>query len=99
MEFDAVGYFGLVLEAGHELEVAFLVREFKFDCAVILFIFDDVGVGQILVGEFMPEQDGFLELDGHFEIFAAFFDLNEEELVFDVGGGMVRAKVDLTAWV
>ena len=99
VEFDAIGYFGLILETGHKFKVAFLVREFKFNCAVIFFIFNDVGVGEVFIGEFMPEQDRFLKLYGHFEIFAAFFDLYEEELVFDVGGGMVRAKVDLTAWV
>ena len=47
----------------------------------------------------MSEQHGFLELDGHFEIFAAFLYFYEEELVLDVVENLVVAEVDLTAWI
>ena len=55
VEFDAIGDFGLVLEAGHEFEVAFLVGELKFDGAIVFLILDDVGIGKVLVREFVPE--------------------------------------------
>ena len=50
MEFDAIGYFSLVLEAGHKFEVALLVRQLQFNSAVVFLILYDVGVGEVFIG-------------------------------------------------
>ena len=81
IKFYLVRYFGLVLEAGENLELLPRIREFQLDGGVVFLVLKLGRVGEVLVGCLVAQEDLLFELDRGAELAACLgFDAEEEVL-------------------
>ena len=84
VESNFVGDLGLVLVARHDFEVVFALAELEVVSGVIFLLLALFGLGQILVGQLVAEDDFLAEFDGGFKLLVVAIDLDVEETALKV---------------
>ncbi len=100
VELDPGGYFGLILEAGHDFPVWGFVGEFEANGGIILIVLVLNRIGKILVAELVPKEDVLLELDQGFKFGVInCLSLGIEEVILKIALLVIARQKNLTPFI